>query len=153
MAADRLVAADPTCWLAQFTDTPCDGALVRCHVLQRQWLRQEYPEGAVWLEGTFTAVSARVLRRDHIAVEPAVLTMSLPRLENHPRLWEWGCGGAMGNGGHHGSFDGYKLPVPRIGVCLDTRLFIARLGLTAKWERDRRFSEVPDEWVLDVLSS
>jgi hypothetical protein len=31
------------CWLAQFTDTPCDGALVRAHLIKRQVLVKEIP--------------------------------------------------------------------------------------------------------------
>jgi hypothetical protein len=29
------------CWLAQFSKTPCDGQLVRCHLIPRQILRRE----------------------------------------------------------------------------------------------------------------
>lgn len=132
---------NPACFLAQFTDTPCEGALVRCHILQRQWLRQEYPEGAVWLPGAPTAVSARDLRRDHVAYDDTARFTDLATLENHEALWVWGCGGALGNGGHHGMFDGYKLAVPRLRVPIEARLLIAHLGLFPKWERDRRFSE------------
>jgi hypothetical protein len=28
------------CWLAQFTDTPCEGRLVRCHLLDKQVLKR-----------------------------------------------------------------------------------------------------------------
>lgn len=137
------MAADPTCWLAQFTDTPCDGALVRCHLLQRQWLRQEYPEGAVWLQGRSTALSWYVWERElrHVATSEPVERMSLRQLERDPRLWVKGCGGIAGNGGHHGAFDGYRLLVPRGKVPWEAVRFIVALGLDARWERDRRFSE------------
>lgn len=133
--------SDPACWLARFTDTPCEGALVRCHLLQKQWLRQEYPEGAVWLQDAPVAVSARDLRRDHILYDDSARVMDLATLETHPALWRWGCGGAMGQGGHHGMFDGYKLTVPRAEVPFETRLLISHLQLFPRWERDRRFSE------------
>jgi hypothetical protein len=29
------------CWLKQFADTPCDGQLVRCHLIPRQLLTRE----------------------------------------------------------------------------------------------------------------
>lgn len=32
----------PECWLAQFTDTACDGRLVRAHLLPRRLLKQEF---------------------------------------------------------------------------------------------------------------
>jgi hypothetical protein len=33
------------CWLAQFSKTPCDGELVRCHLIPRQVLKREgHPE-------------------------------------------------------------------------------------------------------------
>lgn len=133
--------ADPTCWLAQFAETPCDGALVRCHLLQKQWLAQEFPEGAVWLPEATQAVSARDLRLRGVLFDDSARELSLERLQKHPALWEPGCGGPMGNAGHHGAFDHYKLPVPRSAVSQRTLTFIHELGLSARWERDRRFSE------------
>jgi len=34
------------CWLAQFSDTPCDGQLVKVHLLPRQLLKREAPDRA-----------------------------------------------------------------------------------------------------------
>jgi hypothetical protein len=36
---------DGGCWFVRFADTPCDGRLVRCHLISRQQLRRAgYPE-------------------------------------------------------------------------------------------------------------
>lgn len=129
------------CWLAQFSDEPCEGALVRCHLLQKQWLAQTFPEGAVWLPDARVAVSVRDLRLQGVLYDDAVRELPLERLLKHSALWEAGCGGPMGNAGHHGAFDHYKLPVPRSAVPMRTLTFIYQLGLSARWERDRRFSE------------
>lgn len=133
--------SDPTCWLAQFTDTPCDGVLVRAHLLQKQWLAKTFPEGAVWLPEQLRAVSALDLRRKGIAWDDTARELSLEQLRKHPALWEPGCGGPMGQGGHHGQFDGYRLLVPRSRVSQRTVTFIHELGLGARWERDRRYAE------------
>lgn len=135
--------ADPACWFAQFTDTPCDGALVRCHVLTQQRLRQEYPEGAIWLEGREKAVSRQSWERDALGSAPnapaIVRAMSLAELQRDDRLVEIGCGGAMGPDGHHGEFDGYKLKVPFARLRPETIAFVDELRLLAHLERDRRF--------------
>jgi hypothetical protein len=45
-----------TCWLAQFSATPCDGPLVRCHLIPRQLLTREGHAGLIddrrtWVPG------------------------------------------------------------------------------------------------------
>jgi hypothetical protein len=35
------VDAVVNCWLAQFTESPCAGGLVRCHLVPRQFLERE----------------------------------------------------------------------------------------------------------------
>lgn len=132
-----------SCWLARFTDTPCDGALVRCHVLTQQRLRQEYPEGAIWLEGREKAVSRKSWERDALGAAPdapvTVRSMSLSALQKDERLTVIGCGGPMGQGGHHGEFDGYALKVPYAKLPPETIAFVDELRLLAFLERDRRF--------------
>lgn len=139
----RLKDSLAPCWLARFTDTPCDGALVRCHVLAQQRLRQEYPEGAIWLEGREKAVSLKSWERDALGSAPnapaRVEMMTLEALQADSRLWVWGCGGPMGQGGHHGEFDGYKLKVPFEKLRPETITFVEELRLMAHLERDRRF--------------
>lgn len=131
------------CWFAQFTDVPCDGALVRCHLLTQQRLRTEYPEGAVWLEGRMQALSWFSYERDGLAhlptAGPVIARMSLRELKDDRRTWVHGCGGAMGNGGHHAEFDGYKLKVPYSAIPPETIAFVDELRLLAMFERDRRF--------------
>jgi len=63
------------CWLAQFSDRPCDGRLRKVHLIPRRLILRELPAetsaGAVW----------------------------------DTRCWVWACGGATGVGGHHGALD------------------------------------------------
>jgi hypothetical protein len=79
MAATR----NPQCFLADVgvhqggEMPPCDGRLVRCHLIKRQVL-------------TRAARSRGVDPDAWIADE---------------RTWVPGCGGPMGNGGHHGMLD------------------------------------------------
>ncbi len=73
----------PGCWFARNVVGcgPCDGQLVRVHLLPRSLLKREF----------------RSLKLD-----PPV---ALRALVEDPRSWVWGCGGPMGNGGHNGMLD------------------------------------------------
>jgi hypothetical protein len=50
-------------------------------------------------------------------------------------VWRWACGGVMGNGGHHGAFDGSR------------RLRIARFQIPA--ELEEWATDYDLEWFLD----
>lgn len=76
------------CWFAQLPAAgPCDGRLVRCHLIPKRLLRQEW-------------------RTAHHGQRPnderSLPFRTLRELVDDPRTWVWGCGGPMGNGGHHG---------------------------------------------------
>lgn len=145
----------PACWLAQFTDTPCEGALVRCHLLERQKLRQAYPDGALALEGLLRTlwrcdlieeIPERVYYPIHLweqTVYPAGIApaFTLDSLADDPRLWRPGCGGITGIGGHHGLLDGFKLKPPRSAIPEETLDAARELGLLWAIERDHRYAE------------
>lgn len=38
------------CWLAQFSEVPCDGQLVRAHLIPKQRIKREATAAAVWDE-------------------------------------------------------------------------------------------------------
>lgn len=69
------------CWLARFgvyergPMPPCEGRLIRAHLIKRQTLLRELP----------AEVAARAI--------------------DDPRSWVPACGGPQGNGGHHGMAD------------------------------------------------
>lgn len=74
----------PTCQLAQFSDVPCHGHLVRAHLIPRQVFRRELPS-----------------LRAQEAIED-------------PRSYVMACGGLQGVSGHHGMLDYSRtLRVPR----------------------------------------
>jgi len=102
------------CWLAQFSDEPCDGELVRVHLIPRQLIRRE--------------------------VRPKSL---IPMVVSDPRSWVWGCGGLMGNCGHHGMMDHSRtLRVPRDAIPAGTEMLAKELGLV--WWLDREYDEGRD---------
>ncbi len=109
----------PDCFLAKFApETPCEGRLVRCHLIAKQTLRKEA------LPGSY-------------------------------RTWVWGCGGIMGNAGHHGMLDHSRtLRVPREALPADVEEFAADHGLG--WYLDREYGlRVVDHRLaehFDVLS-
>lgn len=113
-------AADPhsgECWFASIPHAgPCNGGLVRCHLIDKQVLRKEFPHG---LEG-----------RSYII------------LQADPRSWVWGCGGPTGIGGHHGAFDGLKLHIPRFLVPLETEQMAEELGID--WWLDKAYGPIEE---------
>lgn len=115
-----LVHADG-CWFVQIPGAgSCDGALVRCHLLPKQLLRRRFPHG---FQGR-----------------------SLAQLQADPRSWVWGCGGTMGDGGHHGRLDtSRKLKIPRVMLPAGVEEMAAELALT--WWLDREYGELAEALV------
>lgn len=107
--------SDVRCWLSLWTQTPCDGALIRAHLIPRQVIKREL----------------RSMGRSEAEIERAIAD---------PRCWVPACGGPVGIGGHHGEFDGLRLRVPRSGLPEQLEVFAAEYGLT--WLLDRRYGRV-----------
>jgi hypothetical protein len=109
------------CWFARLPDAgPCDGGLVRCHLISKQLLKREFPHG---FEGRALAV-----------------------LQADPRSWVWGCGGPTGIGGHHGQLDhSRKLKIPRDLLPIGVEEMVDELGITAWLEREYGFPIVSKE--------
>ena len=108
------------CWLAQFASTPCDGRLVKAHLIPRQLLRRECPNG-------FT-----------VEDEDGAYTIALDKLIEDRSTWVWACGGPMGDGGHHGMLDQSRtLRVPRAMLPRRVEWFAEALGL--EWWLDRTY--------------
>jgi hypothetical protein len=84
----------PDCFLAKFSTHPCDGQLVRCHLIPKQKLK------AIW----HSVHSGK-------PANPHLINVDLspwPKMQDliwDRRTWVWGCGGPMGNAGHHGMLD------------------------------------------------
>jgi hypothetical protein len=98
---------------------PCDGRLVRAHLIPAQLLKRE----------TNAAVRAR-----------AMTQATQDMLVWDPRAWVWMCGGPTGIGGHHGRLDySRRLRIPRHRIPPETEEFAAELGLG--WWLDRTYGE------------
>jgi len=124
------------CWLAQFSSVPCDGHLVKAHLVERQLIRKEFPYGAaITPDGNLVPAP----RRDLWPTEAGIYVGMVPKrdLMVDPRSYVWACGGAMGNSGHHGAFDSYQLVVLRQHIPQETEQYCAELGLG--WYLDRRY--------------
>ena len=88
------------CFLARFSDRPCEGRLIRAHLIPRQLINREVPFEI----------------RD-LAIQ-------------HPGSWVAACGGVMGNAGHHGMLDASRtLRVPREALPEQTEELAVLLGL------------------------
>lgn len=130
-AFDAPLAA-PTCQLAQFSRRPCEGRLVRCHLIDRQIIRREF-ESYVRREA------------DRLGKPPGLaLHVTQPIIEaavNNWRTWVWGCGGLHGNGGHHGAFDNWQIDVPREALPPAVEEFAREHEL--EWWLERRYGPLP----------
>jgi hypothetical protein len=97
-----------TCFLAQFSDKPCEGRLIRAHLIPKQVIRRELRIGYAW-----TVVA------------------------DDPRCWCWACGGALGPSGHHGMLDYSRtLRIPREALPVGLEEFAAEYGLLWWLERE-----------------
>jgi hypothetical protein len=100
------------CFLAAFSDRPCDGRLIRAHLIPRQLLRRESGTRLRYLD-----------------------------VVNDPRSYVMACGGPMGNAGHHGMLDASRtLRIPRGALPVGVEAFAEELGLG--WWLDREYGAV-----------
>jgi hypothetical protein len=112
--------ASACCWLAAHgvpttarALPPCDGRLVRCHLIPQGFLRREF----------------------------AHLRLDVQALVADPRSWVWGCGGIAGNAGHHGMLDVARtLRIPRDALPPGLESFAVELGIA--WFLDRAYPMV-----------
>jgi hypothetical protein len=129
----------PCCWFAKLPGSgPCEGQLVRVHLISKQQLRRTFPKGAVLIGGRWQPpVEAAFVPQDG---EPARRT--LRELQDDPRAWVPGCGGMSGLAGHHGRLDssphnGTRLRLARAQLPAAVEEYAAELGLT--WWLDKTY--------------
>lgn len=114
------------CFLATLPGAgPCDGRLVRCHLIPRQILRRE-----VWAQ--------REALRPPAEASGRVFPSRLRELCWDTRCWVYGCGGLTGMGGHHGQLDHSRtLRIPRVLLPAGLEEFAMDYGLS--WWLDREY--------------
>lgn len=109
---------------------PCDGRLVRAHLIPKQLIRREVisarskdPSGGRWpVDTAQRAELARILWDERVIVPV--------------------CGGPMGLSGHHGALDAARtLRIPRERLPVAVAEFAEEFGLT--WWLDREYGLVP----------
>ena len=123
------------CFLKAFTDVPCEGQLVRAHLIPKQTIRKEFPKGAFKIDGVW--ISAR--RADHLeGFDPDFRTTA--QMQDDYRSWVPACGGICGISGHHGMLDGYRLQIPRGWLPGDVEEYAQETGLG--WYLDRTYGEL-----------
>ena len=115
------------CWLAPFSNKPCEGGLFKVHLIEKQVIRKAFPKGAFKIDGMW--ISAR--RAEYLeGFDPDFRT--LKKMQDDYRCWVYGCGGWSGIQGHHGHLDGYKLTIPRAWLPPAVEEYAAETGL-AGW--------------------
>lgn len=124
---------------------PCDGALIRAHLIPRQLLKREFPYGAWWDEAAqrWVRPTGRVRRVGAVhwaGVGADWPHRSLRSLMDDENTWVPCCGGPMGVSGHHGMLDtSRKLRIPRERLPVKVEAFAEALGLG--WYLDREYGE------------
>lgn len=116
--------ANASCWFAELPNAgPCDGKLVKCHLVTKQTLRKD-----VWANRT----------REALVASGVPLPKTRQQLFNDPRAWVYGCGGPIGQGGHHGQYkpDGPR-PIARHLLPPEVEEFARELRIV--WWLDRTY--------------
>jgi hypothetical protein len=128
-----------TCWLAEHgvhergPMPPCDGQLVRAHLLPRQHMRKAWA----------TIHHLRGSRSPRAAIH-SLTHNRLSEYVEDPRGWVAACGGPQGNGGHHAMLDVARtLRVPPQELPEGLWHLAAELGLTWWLEREYGRLEQP----------
>jgi len=116
------------CFLARFAPgVPCDGQLVRCHLISKQVLRREIWPRRAELAETWGLYGCGPFPR------------SLQELCELPATWVPGCGGLCGCDGHHGMLDrSRKLRIPFEDLPSETVRLAEWLDLMPWLEREYR---------------
>lgn len=90
----------------QAVKPPCEGRLVKCHLIKRTIIRQYVGKNHEWDD----------------------------------EVWRWGCGGIMGNAGHHGMLDHSRtLRLPRSAIPEETEQWAEAHNLV--WFLDHEYGE------------
>jgi hypothetical protein len=122
----------PVCFFAG--QGPCDGALIRAHLIPRQLLKREFPHGVT------LCVGGPDRRLGWYRYRPGMTWVQLRSLESlvdDPRCWVPCCGGPMGLSGHHGMLDQSRtLRIPRERLPQAVEDFAAELNLSWWLERE-----------------
>jgi hypothetical protein len=123
----------PRCFFADLPGAgPCDGRLVRCHLVPRRVIAE-----AVQKRLHDARRAGEITREEY----DARVSGEIVRANRDERSWVWGCGGPMGNAGHHGMLDASRtLRVPRHRLPVAVVEFAEELGLG--WWVDREYGEV-----------
>jgi hypothetical protein len=111
------------CWLARFSEQPCDGQLIRAHLIPKQRIKRE------WMRRDVRVMASP---KDKLALELAIWDQ---------RVWVPACGGPMGNAGHHGAFDSKQLYVPRWALPPGVEEYAREYGLVWSLDRDYGVAE------------
>lgn len=111
---------------------PCDGELVRAHLIPRQLLKREFPNGVVLDGGGWRKLGRNEDRYDLVHRGPR-------QLVDDERSWVPACGGACGVSGHHGQLDGLTLRIARERLPEGFEVFCDELGLG--WYVERQYGD------------
>jgi hypothetical protein len=114
--------AEP-CWLAQFSDKPCEGRVIKAHLIPRRKLRE------VWVRAHRGSLPSGLPTRHK----------TLSELIDDPRTWIPACGGITGQAGHHGMLDMSRtLRIPWEMIPGSTKHLAAQIGLLPWLEHEYR---------------
>jgi hypothetical protein len=115
----------------------CDGRLVAAHLIPKQRIKREYPNGA-WTSDA-SGVWEPVARGDDLSSRgPGRFTPRVVIVWDR-RVLVAVCGGPMGNAGHHGQLDNGgvgKIVIPRAVLPAELEEFAAEFNLGWSLDHD-----------------
>lgn len=80
----------PVCFLAKFSDRPCEGPLVRAHLIPAQTIRREVGTRAVWDDRVFVPACGGIVGiGGHHGQLDYTRSLRIPRAELPPDLEEF----------------------------------------------------------------
>lgn len=123
-------------WMNGQEPGPCEGQLVRAHLIPKQVIRKAFPKGAVRDDGKWERINVAKLGRE---AHDNLDLRSVKEMQEDERCWVPMCGGMVGIGGHHGLFDGHRLSLDRRELPEALEEFAAETGLD--WWLDRTYGE------------
>jgi len=129
----------PVCFFQRLPGAgPCDGALIRAHLIPKQLVKRGFPHGVSWHPRLECWVGyAPLEEQEALDRGEGWAHRTLRQMQDDPRCWVPCCGGPTGIGGHHGQFDGLRLRLPRESLPLAVVEYAAELGLS--WWLDRTY--------------
>lgn len=128
---------------------PCEGALVRGHLISKHRLLKAFRKGA-WKDGAHWSPAPPFEAKTDVETLEGWTKLTLEEIQDDPRCWVPMCGGPTGIGGHHGMLDNanHDLSIPRLWLPWEVEEFAIEFRLER--ELDRVYGARPSRDLAEI---